>query len=188
MTETPNRHEFIKTIRPRSAAELTEFLGASFTENLRVIVLIIENSFPIDDAEIYENLENFSAPVILALKDFAAAADEKLVDACHLCIASENSRIGNRSAHEALKLNLVNKIASTEKVKTEAISLAEKIGELAPLAIRACLKAVREGLKLPLEEGLKIETELFAEIFSTADMREGTGAFLEKRKPFFQGK
>jgi 1,4-dihydroxy-2-naphthoyl-CoA synthase len=130
-------------------------------------------------------LKNSEIPVILALK---ASAGEKLVDACHLCIASPSARIGNSSAEDALKSGLINKIANSEEVETEAFSLAEKISELAPLAIRACLKAVAEGLNSSLEEGLKIETGLFSQIFSTADMREGTRAFLEKRKPVFQSK
>jgi hypothetical protein len=69
----------------------------------------------------------------------------------------------------------------------DAESLAAEIAQLAPLAIRACLRAVNEGLKLPLSDGLALETELFASLFETNDMREGTAAFLEKRKPRFSG-
>jgi enoyl-CoA hydratase len=47
---------------------------------------------------------------------------------------------------------------------------------------------VRRGIELPLEEGLAVEAELFAKLFATDDMREGTRAFLEKRAPLFQGK
>ncbi|HEY0050943.1 MAG TPA: enoyl-CoA hydratase-related protein, partial [Pyrinomonadaceae bacterium] len=96
-------------------------------------------------------------------------------------------QIGEFSAAEALKSGLINKITNSEEVETEAFALAEKISRLAPLAIRACLKAVAEGSHSSLEEGLKIDIELFSQIFSTADMREGTRAFLEKRKPVFTG-
>jgi enoyl-CoA hydratase len=70
----------------------------------------------------------------------------------------------------------------------ERDALAQEIMQLAPLAIRACLEAVTRGLQLPLEEGLKLEAELFSSLFSTADMREGTRAFLEKRAPEFKGR
>jgi len=59
---------------------------------------------------------------------------------------------------------------------------------LAPLAIRACLKAVIGGGELPLAQGLRLEAELFASLFTTEDVREGTRAFLEKREPIFKGR
>lgn len=70
----------------------------------------------------------------------------------------------------------------------EAESIAGDIAKLAPLAIRACLQAVTRGLELPLADGLALEAELFARLFATEDMREGTRAFLEKRAPVFKGK
>ncbi|HEX9962935.1 MAG TPA: enoyl-CoA hydratase-related protein [Pyrinomonadaceae bacterium] len=183
MTE-PNQNEFIETIRPQSAAELEDFFRLKRKEKTRVVVLIVENPLELDES-FYEPLENSGIPIILALKSSAAA---KLVDSCHLCIASKPAQIGKISAADALKSGLINKITDFGEVEAEAFSLAEKISGLAPLAIRACLKAVNEGLNSSLEEGLKIEIELFSQIFSTADMREGTRAFLEKRKPVFQGK
>jgi hypothetical protein len=183
MPET-NQNEFIETIRPSSGGELIENFRLIQKEKTRVIVLIVENSLEIDES-FYESLKNSEIPTILALK---AETDEKFVDACHLCIASNLTRIGKFSAAEAVKSSLINKVINFKEVETEAFSLAENISRLAPLAIRACLKAVAEGLHLPLEEGLKIESELFAQIFSSADMREGTRAFLEKRKPVFTGK
>jgi enoyl-CoA hydratase len=91
-------------------------------------------------------------------------------------------------ADEALRLGLVNRVAAPEQLLTEAETLARTIHETAaPLAVRACLEAVTRGARLPLEEGLKLEAELFAQLFSTADVREGTRAFLEKRKPLFKG-
>jgi enoyl-CoA hydratase len=91
-------------------------------------------------------------------------------------------------ADEALRLGLVNRIASPDRLTDEAEALARAIVEnSAPLAARACLEAVTRGTRLPLDEGLKLEAELFAALFSTGDMREGTRAFLEKRKPVFKG-
>ena len=92
------------------------------------------------------------------------------------------------SAEEAFEFGLLNRIVPPGKVLEEALSLANEIEQLSPLSIRACLKAVTEGIELPLEEGLALETELFASLFATEDAREGTRAFLEKRKPVFKGK
>ena len=90
-------------------------------------------------------------------------------------------------AEEALQIGLVNRLVPTGELSAEAESLAGEIARLAPLAIRACLKAVTLGIDLPLTEGLALEAELFAALFDTEDMREGTRAFLEKRAPVFKG-
>lgn len=91
------------------------------------------------------------------------------------------------TADEALRLGLVNRVVAPAELLPEAEKLADTISQLAPLAIRACLDAVTRGARLPLEEGLQLEAELFSQLFSTADMREGTRAFLEKRAPQFRG-
>jgi enoyl-CoA hydratase len=92
------------------------------------------------------------------------------------------------TADEALRLGVVNRVAEKDQLLDEADALARAISEHAPLAVRACLEAVTRGLRLPLEEGLALEAELFSRLFSTEDMREGTRAFLEKRAPIFKGK
>ena len=90
-------------------------------------------------------------------------------------------------ADEALQFGLINRIVPAGELLAQAESLANEIAKLAPLAIRACLEAVNKGAELPLAEGLALETKLFAELFATEDVREGTSAFLEKRKPVFKG-
>ncbi|MCA1630994.1 MAG: enoyl-CoA hydratase/isomerase family protein [Acidobacteria bacterium] len=92
------------------------------------------------------------------------------------------------SAEEALRLGVVNRVAEPDRLMAEAESLARAVSEHAPLAVRACLEAVTRGARLPLAEGLALEAELFARLFSTEDVREGTRAFLEKRAPDFKGK
>lgn len=92
-------------------------------------------------------------------------------------------------ADEALRLGLVNRVAAPDEILREAEALARAISDTAaPLAVRACLEAVTRGTRLPLAEGLKLEAELFARLFSTDDVREGTRAFLEKRPPAFKGR
>ena len=92
-------------------------------------------------------------------------------------------------AEEALRLGLVNRVVAPDKPRGEAEALAHAvIDTAAPLAVRACLEAVTRGARLPLDEGLRLEAELFASLFATEDVREGTRAFLEKRPPSFRGK
>jgi len=91
-------------------------------------------------------------------------------------------------AEEALRLGLVNRVVEPERLAAEAEALAHAvIDNAAPLAARACLEAVTRGARLPLDEALHLEAELFASLFSTEDVREGTRAFLEKRPPIFKG-
>lgn len=91
-------------------------------------------------------------------------------------------------AEEALRFGLVNRVVEPDRLMPEAESLAQAIiDNAAPLAARACLHAVTRGARLPLDEALRHEAELFASLFATEDVREGTRAFLEKRKPAFKG-
>ena len=91
------------------------------------------------------------------------------------------------SADEASRLGLVNRIVAPEQLLPEAEALAATLAAQAPLALRACLAAVTRGTRLPLAAGLQLEAELFSQLFATADVREGTRAFLEKRAPMFRG-
>ena len=92
------------------------------------------------------------------------------------------------TAQEACELGLINRVVQPSELLDEAISIAQEIARLSQLSIRACLKAVIQGLNLSLDEGLELETQLFASLFETEDAREGTAAFLEKRKPVFKGR
>jgi enoyl-CoA hydratase len=83
---------------------------------------------------------------------------------------------------------LVNRIVEPSAVLEESLAFAAEVAELAPLAIRACLQAVTRGIEMSVEDGLELEARLFSELFATEDVREGTRAFLEKRKPVFRGR
>ncbi|HUX68699.1 MAG TPA: enoyl-CoA hydratase-related protein [Terriglobales bacterium] len=91
-------------------------------------------------------------------------------------------------APEALRLGLVNQVVPAAELASAAEALAARIAANAPLAVEFCLQAVREGLDMTLEQGLALEANLFALSCTTADMKEGTRAFLEKRAPRFEGK
>ncbi len=88
----------------------------------------------------------------------------------------------NIKADEALRIGLVNAVYPAEELLPAAEKLAETIAKNAPVAVRACKKAIDEGLEVPMDEAIVIEEKLFGSCFETADQKEGMGAFLEKRK------
>lgn len=177
--------EHIKKIHSDSEELVNKIESINELLEIRAVIFIFENPLLVDEAQVCAAVKSIKIPTILALKVSASA---EIVEAFHLCIASENIKISEFSADEALKKGLINKVVSSAEVEEEAEILAEKISTLAPIAIQSSLKAVNKGLEMLLDEGLKLETELFTKIFSTEDMREGTQAFLEKRQPIFKGK
>jgi enoyl-CoA hydratase len=92
------------------------------------------------------------------------------------------------SAEEAQRIGLVNHIYEPAELLPAAETMANKIIEKAPLAVKYCMEAIERGVEMPLEEGLFLEATLFGLCCATEDMREGTKAFLEKRPAQFQGK
>jgi enoyl-CoA hydratase len=91
------------------------------------------------------------------------------------------------SAEEAQRVGLVNHVYEPAELLTAAETLAKKIIDKAPLAVKYCMEAIERGVEMPLEEGLFLEATLFGLCCATADMREGTKAFLEKRAAHFKG-
>jgi enoyl-CoA hydratase len=90
------------------------------------------------------------------------------------------------SADDAKRIGLVEKIAPKGEAVAEAKSIAKRVLLRGPIAVSNAKKAINEGMDMTFEDGLKRETELFAALFETQDMREGVRAFLEKRKPEFK--
>jgi enoyl-CoA hydratase len=90
-------------------------------------------------------------------------------------------------AAEALRIGLVNRVVAREALLPEAEALARKMLANAPVSLRFTLEAVNEGLEMPFEEAQGLEATLFGLLCTTRDMKEGTRAFLEKRKAEFTG-
>ena len=88
-------------------------------------------------------------------------------------------------AKDALQIGLVNKVFATEELIGEAEKLAEKIISKGKTAISASLKVINAVDNLPLNDGLKLEASEFGKCCDTNEFKEGTSAFLEKRKPNF---
>jgi enoyl-CoA hydratase len=70
----------------------------------------------------------------------------------------------------------------------EARAFAETLAARAPVAVRLAMEAVNRGLDMPFADACRYEAALFGLVAATEDMREGTRAFLEKRKPVFKGR
>ena len=98
--------------------------------------------------------------------------------------------LNNRTltAGEALQFGLVNRVTTVENYLDEALKLAAEIAARAPVAIRMGKEAINHAFESFLADGLSDERRAFYFLFSTQDQKEGMGAFIEKRKPDWQGK
>ena len=92
------------------------------------------------------------------------------------------------SAQEAHRLGLVNRVVPAGELMNEARKLAAQLASKAPIAVRYILDAVNGGMQMAFADAEVYEATLFGLVASTEDMREGTRAFLEKRKADFKGK
>lgn len=91
-------------------------------------------------------------------------------------------------AKEAERIGLVNKVVPLSELLDAAAELAKKIMSKGPVAIRCAIEAINKGMQMSLQEGLALEAALFGLLCATEDMKEGTKAFLEKRKASFKGR
>ena len=92
------------------------------------------------------------------------------------------------AAAEAERIGLVNRVVPAAELMGEARKLAGQLAASAPVAVRYIITAINKGLEMPFAEGCVYEATLFGLVASTEDMREGTKAFLEKRKPVWKGR
>jgi enoyl-CoA hydratase len=114
---------------------------------------------------------------------------QRLARLCGKGVAHEVCLTGEMiTAEEAQRIGLVNHVYEPAELLPAAESMAKKIIEKAPLAVKYCMEAIERGVEMPQEEGLFLEATLFGVSCATEDMREGTKAFLEKRAAKFQGK
>lgn len=91
------------------------------------------------------------------------------------------------SASEAAAIGLVNKVVSADELMNAALETAHLMASKGKAALRAAKQAINQGLEVDLSTGLAIERDAFALCLASPDAKEGTSAFLEKRKAVFQG-
>jgi len=90
-------------------------------------------------------------------------------------------------ASEALAIGLVNRVVPAANLMSEARALAAELAAKPAIALRYAMEAINSGLEMPFVEACRLEASLFGMLTATDDMKEGTRAFLEKRKPEFKG-
>ena len=104
-------------------------------------------------------------------------------------VALELCLLGHQiDAQRALALGVLNRVVAADKLDDEVAAIADQLAAAAPIALAGILDAVLVGGECALDEGLDYEAQTFATCFATEDMREGTRAFLERRKPNFSGR
>ena len=91
-------------------------------------------------------------------------------------------------AARALQLGVVTRVVPAADLEAETMKLAAQLAAAAPLALRGVLDAVLLGGEMAIDMALDYESQQFAIAFSTEDMKEGTSAFLARRKPAFTGR
>jgi enoyl-CoA hydratase len=94
----------------------------------------------------------------------------------------------NIKAADALKYGIVNKICEHDKLMEDVLKTANLIASRGKVALRSAKEVIQNGLNVDLETGCRIENDVFGLNVSSEDAKEGTTAFLEKRKPVFKGK
>ena len=113
---------------------------------------------------------------------------QRLPRSIPLCKALEILMTGDFiDAQEAYQMGLVNKVVPMDELLPTAEELANRICENGPLAVRAVKELAYRGLKMPLVEGLRLESTIIQQIFKTEDVKEGLISFIEKRKPVYTG-
>ena len=92
------------------------------------------------------------------------------------------------TAEEAFRYGIINFVYDSDDLMDEAMKIANTIGEKSKYAIERAKKSVKAVSEMKLEDGLKLEREMFIECLNSEDGEEGINAFIEKRKPNFKGK
>jgi enoyl-CoA hydratase len=90
------------------------------------------------------------------------------------------------SAAEALRYGLVEKVVPDGQVLNAALDLARRIASRGPLGVAAAKKVINRSRNLSISEGLELESDFWARLTDTEDMKEGARAFIEKRKPNYR--
>ncbi len=119
----------------------------------------------------------------------AAGGTQRLPRAVPLAFAMELLLTGERfDAQTALRFGLVSRVVPLAQLMPTVEEVASKVLECGPLAVRAVKQAALQGRVMPLEEGLKLESQLAGQVFRSEDAREGPTAFAQKRRPEYKGR
>jgi enoyl-CoA hydratase len=141
------------------------------------------------DIRMASNKARFGLPQIVAGFMPADGGTQRLPRIIGKGKASELLLTGDTfSAQEALEIGLVSRIVLPEALAPETQKLAETIAAKGPLALRYLKEAINKGMDMTLEQGLRLEADLYFILHTTSDRTEGIRSYLEKRKPKYTGK
>jgi enoyl-CoA hydratase len=90
-------------------------------------------------------------------------------------------------AKTAYQIGLVNRIVSPDELTSAIMTMAQEMSATSPISLRYAKEAITKGMELTLEQGLRLEADLYFLMHTTKDREEGIKAFREKRKPKFKG-
>lgn len=118
-----------------------------------------------------------------------ATGTQRLPRAVPMAFAMELLLTGDRyDAETALRFGLVSRVVPRDQLMETAEAIAQTILKNGPLAVRYIKQAAIQGREMPLEDGIRLESEFAGKVFRTEDAREGPLAFAEKREPEYKGK
>ena len=129
--------------------------------------------------DVFRKIETFPIPVIIP----GFGGTQRLARIVGVGKAKEMIYTAfNIKAEEAYRIGLVNAVYPQEELLAAAKKLANKIASNAPIAVRACKKAINEGLQVDMDQAIVVEEKAFGSCFETEDQKAGMGNFLEKDK------
>jgi enoyl-CoA hydratase/carnithine racemase len=91
-------------------------------------------------------------------------------------------------AREALRIGLVHRVVEPDQVSETVLKIANEVASKGPIALRYAKEAINKGMGLTLDQGLRLEGDLYFLLHTTKDRTEGIRAFQGKRKPTFEGR
>jgi enoyl-CoA hydratase len=199
--------EGIRVLILTGAGEKAFVAGADITE-LATFTALQAKVFSRAGHAVIAKLQELPIAVIAAVNGFALGGGSEIALACEINLGlipgfGGTQRLprlvgANRAkeliftgkmigAAEAAQIGLVNRVVPPAALMEEVLKTARDIAAKGRVSLRAVKQAVNQGLNTDLATGCYIETDAFALTLASADAREGTAAFLEKRKAVFKG-